>query len=330
MNRRRWLVITVAAVILVIVVAVLLYSLTQTGNVRTATVVRGSLAATIQTTGRLAATSPVVVRSDVSGTVQIVAVQPGDSVTAGDVLVQLDRTPFDAAVKQAEKQVANAETALNLAELAAGTNPTPQQIADKLQADQNVVAANKELAAAEGRLASSLILAPSSGTIIDVQTATGAPLGQGSTVVDMANLSDLNLSIDIDEIDFPHVSSGMAASFRLDAYPGTEIDGTITNVSPVARTSGGTTTFPATITFRISSGLELRPGMNANVTIKTAVRQNVLLIPESALRTVGQRTFVTVLKSGKQTEQEIQIGLRSNGMVEVASGLSEGSKVVLH
>ena len=329
MNKRRWIVVAVVAVS-VAVVSVLAYSLSRTGNVKTATVVRGSLAATIQTTGRLAAKSPVVVRSDVSGTVQIVAVQPGDSVTVGDVLVQLDRAPFDAAVQQAEKQVANAETALNLAESAAGTNPTPQQIADKLRADQNVVAANKELAAAEDRVASSLILAPSSGTIIDVQTATGAPLGQGSTVADMANLSDLNLSIDIDEIDFPHVSNGMSASFRLDAYPGTEIDGTITNVSPVARTSGGTTTFPATITFRKTSGLELRPGMNANVTIKTAVRQNVLLIPESALRTVGQRTFVTVLKNGKQTEQEIQIGLRSNGMVEVASGLSEGSKVVLH
>ena len=330
MNRRRWLLTAAVVVILGVVVFAVVYSISRNTNVRTAIVTRGSLAATIQTTGRLAAKNPVAVRSDVSGTVQTVAVSPGDPVKAGDVLVQLDRAPFDAAIQQAQKQLANAESALNLAETAAGNNPTPQQTADELQADQNVKAARQELASAQDQLTSSLILAPSDGTIIDVQTAKGAPLGQGSTVVDMANLSALNLSIDVDEIDFPHVSSGMKATFRLDAYPGTEISGTITNVSPVAQTSGGTTTFPATITFQTPDGLVLRPGMNANITIQTAVRQNVLLIPESALRTVGQRTFVTIVQSGNQVEREIQIGLRSNGMVEVASGLAEGERVVLH
>ncbi len=330
MNRRRLLVIATALLIVAVVVAVAVYALNRGGNVRTATVQRGSLSATIQTTGRLAAKNPIAVRTDVSGTVQIVAVKPGDSVQAGDVLVQLDRTPIDDAIDRAQKQLANAEAALNLAESNAGSNPTPQQTADKLEAAQNLDAAKREFDKAKSQLASSLILAPVDGTIIDVQTAKDAPIGQGSTVVDMANLSDLNLSIDVDEVDFPHVQNGMAATFRLDAYAGTEIDGTITNLSPVAQTSGGTTTFPATITFTTPDGMDLRPGMNANVTIKTAVRQNVLLIPESALRTVGQRTFVTVLENGNQTEVEIQIGLRSNGMVEVASGLSEGQKVVLH
>jgi len=330
MNRRRWLLLAAAVVVVAAIVAASVYVFGSGGSVRTATVQRGSLAATIQTTGRLAAKNPITVRSDVSGSVQTVAVSPGDSVKRGDVLVQLDRTPFDDAITRAEKQLANAEAALNLAEVNAGSNPTPQQTATKLEAAQNLDAAKQELANAKDQLASTLILAPVDGTIIDVQTANNAPLGQGSTVVDMADLTELNLSVDIDEVDFPHVQSGMSASFRLDAYPGTEIDGTVTNVSPVAQTSGGTTTFPATITFPTPAGMDLRPGMNANVTIKTAVRENVLLIPESALRTVGQRNFVTVLADGKQTEVEIQIGLRSNGMVEVASGLSEGQKVVLH
>jgi len=199
-----------------------------------------------------------------------------------------------------------------------------------LQASQNLDAAREELAKAQDALASSLILAPSDGTIVDVQTAPDAPVGQGTTVVDMANLSSLVLSTNVDEIDFPHVSDGMPASFRLDAYPGTQIDGTITDISPVAKTTGGTTTFPATISFTAPENLVLRPGMNANVSIKTAIRNNVLLVPESALRTVGNRTFVTLIRDGKQTEIEIQIGLRSNGQVEVASGLSEGEKVVLH
>ncbi|HET7037344.1 MAG TPA: hypothetical protein VFI42_16785, partial [Thermomicrobiaceae bacterium] len=61
-----------------------------------------------------------------------------------------------------------------------------------------------------------------------------------------------------------------------------------------------------------------------------AIRQNVLLIPQQALRTVGERTFVMLVKNGHHEEREIQVGLSSGGQVEVASGLSEGDRVVLH
>ncbi len=329
MSRRRLLYVATFIVVAVIA-AVAVVSLTRGAGPTTSAVTRGTLEATIQTTGQLSARNPIAVRSNAAGSVQIVAVRPGDTVSSGDVLVQLDRAPFDDAIQRAQNQLSNAEEALNLAQQNAGANPTPQQTAQVLQASQNLDAARQELNKAQDQLASSLILAPSDGTIIDVQTAVDAPVGQGTTVVDMANLSALVLSTDIDEIDFPHVTSGMGATFRLDAYPGTDIDGTITNISPVAKTTGGTTTFPATITFQTPAGLVLRPGMNANVSIKTAVRKDVLLIPEAALRTVGDRTFVTIVKNGKQIEQEIQIGLRSNGQVEVASGLTEGEKVVLH
>ena len=331
MSRRRPA--FVAGAIIVIVLAVVLiaiFALNRGNGTKTAKVARGSLEATIETVGQLEARDPIAVHSTLSGTVKLVAVQPGDTVQTGDVLVQIDRAPFDAAVQQAQKQLENAETALNLAEMQAGSNPTPQQTATKLQADQNVTAAHLELQHAQDQIAQTLILAPSDGTIVDVQTAGGTPVGQGTTVVNMANLSDLKLLVDIDEIDVPHVTSGMTATFRLDAYPGTSISGTLTNVSPIAKTSGGTTTFPATVTFKTPDGLLLRPGMNANVSIQTAVRKNVLLIPQSALRTVGKRTFVTVVNNGNQSEREIQIGLSSGGQVEVASGLNEGDTVVLH
>ena len=76
MNRRRWLLAATVLLVVAAVVVVAVYALNRGGNVRTATVQRGSLAATIQTTGRLAAKNPIAVRSDVSGTVQIVAVSP--------------------------------------------------------------------------------------------------------------------------------------------------------------------------------------------------------------------------------------------------------------
>lgn len=318
-------------IVLFAVIAVVAYVVFGRGsNVHTATVTRGSLTATIETVGQLQAKNPIAVHSTVSGTVKLVAVSAGDSVKAGDVLVQIDRTPFDDAVQAAQKELANAESALNLAQSQAGDHPSNEQRASVLRAAQNLDAAHQELQRAEDQIAATLILAPVDGTIVDVQTAAGTPVGQGSVAVNMANLNDLSLSVDIDEIDIPHVTKGMSATFRLDAYPGTEVTGTVTDVSPIAKTSGGTTTFPATVTFKAPDGLILRPGMNANVSIQTAVRSNILLVPQSALRTVGKRTFVTVVRDGKQSEKEIQIGLSSGGQVEVASGLNEGDRVVVH
>jgi RND family efflux transporter MFP subunit len=330
MNRRLPALVAVFIVILIAVVIVIYIALGRGTNARTATVTRGSLEATIDTIGQLKPTDPIAVHSTINGTVELVAVSPGDLVKAGDVLVQIDRAPYDDAVTRAQAQLENSETALNLAESRAGANPNVEQQASVLQAKQFLEAAQKELQSAEDQIAQTLILAPSDGTIVDVNTTAGVPIGQGSTAVDMANLDNLSLSVDVDEIDVPHVTKGMTATFRLDAYPGTEIKGTLTDVSPIAKTSGGTTTFPATVTFTAPDGLLLRPGMNANVSIQTAVRSNVLLIPQSALRTVGKRTFVTVVRDGTQTEKEIQIGLSSGGQVEVASGLNEGDVVVVH
>jgi len=85
MNRRR-LAVSVTIIVIVVVAAVLAYTLTRHSSANTATVTRGTLEATIQTTGQLAAKNPIAVRSNTAGTVQTVAVRPGDSVKTGDVL----------------------------------------------------------------------------------------------------------------------------------------------------------------------------------------------------------------------------------------------------
>jgi multidrug efflux pump subunit AcrA (membrane-fusion protein) len=140
----------------------------------------------------------------------------------------------------------------------------------------------------------------------------------------------LELLADIDELDLPNVGPGAEARFRLDAYPATEITGVVMTTSPVAREQGGATVFTATISYGASEDLDLRPGMNASVTIVTAERDNVLLIPERALTTVGERSFVSVVADGEVTEREVVLGYRANGQVEVVEGLDEGERVVLH
>ena len=330
MSNRPRRVLVAAAVAIVVVVAAVLAILAGRRGPETVVVERGSLEATIQTVGHLAARNTISVRPAVSGQVSLVAVTPGERVVAGDVIAELDQQPFRDAITHADQQVTIAESALNSAEQQGGSEPSPAQLAARLTANENLRAARQALDTASASLVSTLILAPADGTVLSVSTAAGVPLAQGTDVAEIANLLDLQLQVDVDEIDLPHVSTGMAVSFTVDAYPGQTIDGTLTQISPAAVTSGGTTTFLAVVAFKPPSGLVLRPGMSANVSIKTAVRNGVLLIPESALRTVGQRTFVTVVTDGNTQQREIMVGLRSGGMVEVASGLSAGERIAAH
>lgn len=321
--------ILIATGVLLVAAVVAAFLLATRSEPRTAVVERGSLEATVETVGRLVPRNPITVRSPVSGQVQLVAVSPGDAVEEGDVIAQLDPEPFEEEIRRAEEQVASAEAALNLAEQRAGDNPSPEQLSARLTAEQQLRDAQRALDDARAALDASIILAPRAGTVLQVQTAEGAPLGTGAEVAQIADLHDLELQVDLDEIDLPHVPLDAPVTFTLDAYPSEEIEGRLERISPTAETSGGTTTFRATVRFTLPEGLVARPGMNADVSIKTAVRPDVLLIPESALRTVGRRTFVTVLVDGEEEEREIRIGLRSGGLVEVASGLTEGERVVI-
>lgn len=331
MNRARLRRALVVIVLLILLAAIIAgFVLSRGGSERTAVVTRGSLQVTIQTVGRLAAKNPVTVRNDVDGSVLLVAAQTGDTVKQGDVVVQLDPAPYQQAVDQAKQAETDAESALSAVEQGLPANPSPEQTAQRLAAVQKVNEAKDAVSQAQDNLAGTLVLAPADGTLITVSVSAGQRVPAGSQIAQEADLTQLQLNVDLDEVDFPNVQTGMGASIRFDAFPGQEVKGTITRISPVAQTTGGTTTFPLTIDFTTPQGVTLRPGMNASVGIETAIRQNVLLIPQQALRTVGERSFVTVVTDGHHEEREIHVGLSSGGQVEVASGLSAGDRVVLH
>ena len=116
---------------------------------------------------------------------------------------------------------------------------------------------------------------------------------------------------------------------RLDSFPATEIEGSVIRTSPQAVQRGGATLFPADVRITVPDDLDIRPGMNADVTIVTDLRENVLLVPERALRTVGRRAFVEVERDGEFNEVEVILGYRSGGVAEVVSGLEEGDRVRL-
>ncbi|MEX1158241.1 MAG: efflux RND transporter periplasmic adaptor subunit [Thermomicrobiales bacterium] len=313
------------------VIALVVWYMNGRGEERaTAIVERGSIDVTIQTVGTLQATGATTIRATEGGAIDRLGVKAGDVVIEGDIVALLDLEPFDRGVRNAERGQEQAEFALQAAE----------QLADEETADNSlrveVLNASEQVERAETALDDALIsrrnatiVSPASGTVIELLVREGDLIGGNQPVARVATPIDFVVIADVDELDLPNVAAGAEARFRLDAFPATELTGRVVSTAPQARQQGGATVFATEIVFTPPDGLDLRPGMNADITIVTAARADVLLIPEAALRTVGDRSYVLVNTDDGSEEREIVLGYRGSGQVEVVSGLAEGESVVL-
>ena len=327
MSRR--LVVIGACIALLLVAVVVAWLLRAGEQPETAVAQIGSIDVTIQTTGRLQARNAQLVRPVHDGVVAALGAQAGDQVLAGDILVTLDTGPFDQAVESAERALSDAEFALQFAEARLEESPNDlTRQAEVIAAIGRVENAQGALDDALEALTNAVILSPVAGIVLEVLAQVGEPVSATQPVARIYAPGDLELLADVDELDLPNVAFGAAARFRPDSYPAEEIEGVVVQVAPEARQQGGATVFATLIEFFAPEGLDLRPGMNASVTIVTAERSDVLIIPERALRAVGTRYFVTVV-NGDDDEREVLIGQRGGGFVEIVSGLSEGDEVEL-
>jgi RND family efflux transporter MFP subunit len=327
MSRLVWIAAGTVLVLIAVAVALIIWFTTDTRE-DTVEVTRGNVDVTIESVGTVALRDSVQLTSPATTEVEIVSVIPGDEVQEGDVLMQLDREPFDEAVRSAREALEQAETNLSLLEQ--GEQPTTAEgIAERVAAQQQVEAAAEALEDAEELRAESLVLAPFAGTVIHIAVDEGDPVSEGSELIQVAEMQQFELSVNIDEVDLPLISVGADASIVLEAFPDRVIESEIYSIARRAEIIGGTTVFPAQVRFDGEDDLLILPGMNAEVEITAEVRRDVLLLPEGSFQTVGRRTFVEVLENGEIEEREIRTGIRSGGMVEIADGLNEGDEVVL-
>lgn len=327
MSRARWAAAAVV-VVLVIVVVVAWYLLRGESYGPTVEVTRGDIEATIETVGTVDLRDQSILTTPISTGVDVRSVDPGDQVQEGDVLLTLDREPFRAAIEEAESRLYEAET--TLATLEATESPeTAEGLTERVNAQQRVEEARTALEQAEENLSESMVLAPEDGMIVTIPVEEGDPVEENEELVQIARMEAFVLTLQIDEVDLPLISTGADVSVVLEAYPDHVIESEIHTIARRAETSGGTTVFPATIRFPAQEDLMILPGMNAEVEVTTEVREDVLLLPEGSFQTVGRRTFVEVVEDGEVVEREIRTGVRSEGMVEIADGLEEGDRVVL-
>lgn len=212
---------------------------------------------------------------------------------------------------------------------------------------QNVIAQNQaslNSAWYSYQTASSVITAPSAGVISDLIIAPGIQVGSSSNSTSNSSSSTSNssslqfiasikatgnpiVSVSLSESDAAKVKSGQKTTVTFDALPNKTFTGKVIGVNTTGSISSGVTTYPANIQLDTPND-SILPNMSATANIITNVKNDVLLVPATAVQTVGGQSTVRVLQNGQINTMPVEIGASSDSQTEIVSGLSEGEDVV--
>lgn len=199
----------------------------------------------------------------------------------------------------------------------------------ELTALQNAIAyAQVDLENARNALAQTRITAPFTGTVTEINIREGELTGGYNPLATIADLSQLEIAADIDEIDVASVAVGQTVEVRLDAFPGELFKGTLTRLFPAASTQRGTTVYTAIVDFDPKT-FQVRLGMGANLKILTIEKKNVLIVPNRALKNVGTRKAVQIVAPGEPRDVFVEVGVTNGNETEIISGVNEGDRLNL-
>lgn len=267
----------------------------------------------VAATGTIEPIRVIDVKSQASGEVREVAVELGDNVERGALLVRIDprdvRNAYDQAV--AESDVANARYTVAQRKLERTSNlresqvVTEEEYENALLEDANakaaLVKAETNLELAVDRLNDVAVGAPISGTVVEKtveegQIITSAKEMTGGTILlRMADLNEVQVRTLVDETDIGVIEAGLQATIKVEAYPDREFTGNVLQVEPQAVVEQNVTLFAVLTRIQNREGL-LKPGMNADVEIVIGARNGVLALANGGIKTVDEaRALVDAL-----------------------------------
>ncbi|HEX6105048.1 MAG TPA: efflux RND transporter periplasmic adaptor subunit [Gemmatimonadales bacterium] len=257
----------------------------------------------VQASGTVQPDTVVEVKSKASGEILELRVETGQVAKRGELMVRVDpRIPRNelaqaqADLEVAEARLANATSQRHRAdELFKSQSITEQEhenaLLDFANARAEVVRARVAVETARDQLDDTNVRAPITGTIIEKQVERGQVIssptrdvGGGTALLKMADLNLVQVRTLVDETDIGKIQVGQLATVTVDAYPARPFQGSVLKIEPQAQTEQNVTMFPVLVRIDNRAGL-LRPGMNAEVEVHVGERQDVLTVPNAALRT---------------------------------------------
>jgi len=345
-------------------------TVTVTAGTGTGGAATGGGAVSVTANGYVVARTKASLSAKVPGRLVFMSVSEGSFVRQGDVIARLDNADYQASLAQADANAASARATLVEAESdrdqlvreatrlqnvrTQNVNLVSQQEFDAAQsraaqseARVRSASARLDAAAAGVRLAqanldNTVIRAPFTGTVLRKDAEVGevvAPsVGGGLTrgaVVTMADLSTLEVEVDVNEAYIARIHGAQRARITLDAYPDTTFRGAVRQVVPTADRQRATVQVKVTI---VDHDRRILPEMGAKVdflepdtaraTASGAAAAPRIRVPASAVRDDAGKQIVWLVRDGRLERREIQAGPASAGLRDVRSGLNGGEQLL--
>lgn len=303
----------------VLLAAIVVANLARGGGAKTAVqaadVKRGKIASTVRAPGRIQPVTQVKLSANVPGEVVRLAVKEGDVVRKGQFLLQLDDTQVRARMRESEAALEASRSNLRLAEASLAQSDaslqrkealfvrklvSPEEVeaartqrnADKARVDANredISRAMATLAGARDNLRKTSFYAPIPGTVTQLAiergeiVVTGTMNNPGTVILTIADMSAMKVEADVDETDVSSVALAQPVTVKVDAFPDLTLHGSVVEIANSPKISESGTQEQQT-NFEVDVAIQnppasLRPGMTADVEIRTAEKDGVLTVP---------------------------------------------------
>jgi membrane fusion protein (multidrug efflux system) len=287
----------------------------------------------ITATGSVVAVQGVTVSAEMAGKISKIAFESGSTVAEGDLLVQLDTSTEEAQLRAAEAGSALSKLNLNRAKELREKNTTSQ--ADLDSTDAQAKQADAQADNIRAVIAKKTIRAPFAGRLGLRLVNLGQILKEGDPIVSLQTLDPIYVNFSLPQQRLAELSVGGLVRVTSDAALGETLEGKVTAVNPDVDAVTRNVRVQATLT---NAGDKLRPGMFATVTVVLPTKENVRVIPVSAIlyAPYGDSVFVIDEKKNEKTgqaekvlrQQFVRLGTARGDFVAVVSGLKENESIV--
>ena len=354
-----------AALVAVVIFAAVSYLRAGPQEVGTVVLRTNDVQRTLVVAGRVRATSAAELGAGASGVVQTVNVDQGDRVERGSILVRLDDREARALVAEAEARVAQVEATTRdevrraelemeqagrdleriraVLEVGALTRQLAEQAEQRLADAESrlealragsgsaggsaaVTAARATLEAARARLASTEVVAPFAGTVLERRVEPGDAVQVGGMLLTLASDGPVEAEVFPAEENLPGLRLGAVGLVSADAYPDDTFGARVSMIAPSIDPAQGTVAVRLVLE---DPPAYLRPGMTLSVNIEAGRADDASVLPAEAVRGLGTPDpWVAVVREGRVERRPVRLGLRGDGFVEVLAGIEADEPVV--
>ncbi len=365
-NLKKRHIITGITVVALIIIGIIGFAGSKQVKYQTKAIKRCTITEVVEASGTINPVNTVSVGSTVSGLIKEIYVDYNDVVKKGQILAQIDPANFEATVQQNQAQIANAQA--NVARLQAVADFDRQQyiryknlyaknfvakseldekystyksdVAQINAAKAQIAQYQASLKTAQTNLGYTKIIAPVDGTVISREIDLGSPVAASFQAPELftiaQDLTNMQIEVSVSEADIGQVADGQDVTYTIDGYPDMNFKGKVTQVRLSPTTESNVVTYTVIVDVN-NEDLKLKPGMTANVSIITNKSENVLCVPNVALKFTPdingpkyKNQGIWILEKGKPKRIEIETGANNDSNTEIISDtLSEGTEVIM-